>query len=234
MSVAFRIRQNHELAGYVYLHDDFTGGLESASANGNIGETGWRADPSDLANWVASESNHPGIIRLSTDPTTNDFTCISRFANGTGQAANEGLHLPSQVQGFSWVARLNQITSVRAFLGLTVEPLEPDQSQVDSVGVAFDSASDTNWMLQTRSASPTRVSTGVPVVAGNWYHFDLWQPVPGRWAVAVNGIGNTVSSTNIPTSLLQPYAGCTTLANAVKSLDVDYWDLTAGFLRRYT
>lgn len=103
------------------LYDEFVGGL---TTTGNIGALGWSAVTIGATGTIAADASstpHFGIIKLSSNATTqNEGSTLALLTAGT----NAPLPNIGVVDGwtFTWIAKLGQTTTTRFRVGAEVTP----------------------------------------------------------------------------------------------------------------
>jgi hypothetical protein len=95
----------------------------------------------------------------------------------------------------------------------------------------YNSAVGANWLIKTASGGTrTTTDTGVAVTAGEWHRLLITVNAAGTSVeFSLNGAVIGTITTNIPTGVLTPSIGCTSLAGVVEQLFVDYFKMWKRF-----
>ena len=197
----------------VQLQEDFLGG---STASGAIGRHGFGSGGGSTTS-LASEANHPGIVRRDTSASSGTVTSLSLYP-----ASSSALD-PAWPTDELWIVRLNTNdanTTVR------VGSLSAFGSSPPSHGMYFEKLdADTNWFCVTRAGGvQTRVDSGI-AVGTDWVTLRRQRTAAGVTfmigAVAVGGL----FTTTIPTALLNPTVQIVNSAAASKTIDIDYFQI---------
>lgn len=172
----------HSAAKHMRLSDEFNSGT---TGSGQIGSLGWRlcgSTTTPTAAPVASETDHPGIARITPGTQTSGYqTALLTFgANQIGLTAKL-----SNIDEWLWIVRCNGTPDKDMRIGILSTPLgEP------TAGVYLEKlAADTNWFAVVRqdgAASVTRVDTGVAFTASAWINVSARRGTTG-WIFKLNG-----------------------------------------------
>jgi hypothetical protein len=206
---------------YVLVRDDFltNQGGEYEWAGKSDGGAGSHAK-------VASEVDHPGISQLTTNAASGAAYALVFGEYGGGGV---GTILASEWFEATFIFNAPSITSDRIRVGLL--PTGAEATDVPSQGIYLEyiAGTDTNWMLVTKSGgAETRASTGVAATTG-WWRIALLRKsstmVGLRIGNVVNDNTQATSTTNIPTTLLNPSFVIKTTTASAKTLKADLFQL---------
>lgn len=204
------------------IRDDF---LNGSTTSQTIGEQRWYLSGVGVtAAQQAAEQHHPGIYRIDTGSTINT---VGSFRLGGGNT-----HVIDADNYFDmlWIVRPGQIdanTQIR--IGLSSDSV----GDAPSNGVYLERlGTDTNWFGVGRSGgSQSRADTGVAAAAG-WHALRARRVSSTVVAFSVDGAAEVLVSSNVPTSSLCVMFQLKTLTGAAKTMDVDFFELSAAGLIR--
>lgn len=218
---------------YVYLTDEFVGGLNGTldDTNAGIGALGFKvtdvvgaADSDvDIVTTQAKLEGHPGIISLNTGPTTpaaaDEAGLTLKGAVTSDGTVGQIVYVGAQVQ-------FPSVTAVEFNFGLFAPALGAGRD-TDSISFELDvSASALLRAVAVKSSSATDVSTGLTPVIDVWYTLEIvWA---GKTAsFFVNGDFITeIATANVPNDVaLVPGFKVTTETTAEKSVLIDWFAL---------
>lgn len=202
-----------------YMTDDFAG---TGAYTGSVffwGQLKWRhgggVDPSA----VASEDNHPYIIRMSTTSTDDSSEILYLGVINNNNGISHGTLTGNTGWEHKFIVRPNTATA-RYAIGLAVN----DMWQDEGVYLEYDSDTDTNWMFVTdNGGSATRTSSGVPFVAGNWITVRVFSDTLGGVKIAVNSTVSSQITSTLPDTSITPMMYIQARSAAVKTMDVDWY-----------
>jgi hypothetical protein len=175
---------------------------------------------------VASVANHPGIVELTTNAASGAAYALVFGEYGGGGV---GTILASEWFEATFIFNAPSITSDRIRVGLL--PTGAEATDVPSQGIYLEyiAGTDTNWMLVTKSGgAETRASTGVAATTG-WWRIALLRKSPTMVGLRIGNVVNdntqATSTTNIPTTLLNPSFVIKTTTASAKTLKADLFQL---------
>jgi hypothetical protein len=210
------------ISGFV---DDFDCGT---GLSGAIGRENWSLNLSGSGSGaaIASETQHPGLYRLSTGATLNS---VAGLYNTAGPYLND-------VDECEFIFRIgSSLASVQygVFLADTVALTG------NVVGVIFNSAVDaTNWTTyKTVAAANTTASFSKAAVASEWWRAFFKRTGSGAFDLTIERMSDNTSATVSVSGLtLAAYTNvqfrCVGLTTANKTMDPDYFRLNSEVLTR--
>lgn len=215
--------------------DDFISG---GTTSGTIGALGWTL-LAGTASYIPSETDHPGILRLTTGTSTGDVAAIA-----LGGAATGGVVLPDSGWDLIYVFRANDFTDTNIYIGLASELSfagSPNGGPSEFIG--FTRRSTDTWFAAKvfdgyvqQGATSNYDGTNRLLLAE-----DAWNRVRirRRSTSAIGFTGGTALtadapnfgiearlSTGIPTAATWPIFYIRTATTAAKSIDIDVFRMT--------
>ncbi len=222
----------YDLRTAAHWEEDFIGDV----ADGLIGELHWaRAGAGSTVVGVASEANHPGIVRGTTAATTGSH-CTVCLLHGTGGTPDRWLLGAEDFYSY-FVFRLpatdaNTIARV-GFSETRVGGTPTGGFYIEKL------AADTQWFAVSRAGgTQTRVGTAMGTVTANaWVGLQIHKRADGQVGFSITDAQHWmqaphVISTNVPSGALFPMFQIETAANAAKTMDVDAFSLNLHGLVR--
>jgi hypothetical protein len=207
----------------------FTGGSQTfaiAAGSANdvwTGSGNWTSESSSgtgTITAVAGETDHPGILRLSTSGTLNAQVALHRgFKSITGLATIQA----NQVFRAQFIIRLNSTASVAAVIGLATGTF----ALTNEITFNYSSAAGTDWTATTSAASSSTTTPNTSVAAStNWVRLTIQQTTVGTVEFYVNATLVATRTTNVPGGVpLVPFIRIITLTGSAKTIDVDWFAL---------
>jgi hypothetical protein len=208
------------------LVEDFDAGIATTGA---IGRNGWVLNllNTGAGASIASESQHPGIYRLSTGATSGSVA---------GLYLNNGPYI-DDLNELEIVFRIGAITTAQYgfYFADTIGIV------TNVVGIIFDTAAlHTSWHVWKEVAGVGGYSTDiVTVVAANeWYYARFKRTGSGALDVTVrrtsDGSSGTVSVTGLTlTAYSTPQFRAVNSAAANRTMDADYYRCDSSVLTRF-
>jgi|GEM_PF-6654544 len=195
--------------------DEFTAGLTSSTA---VGDLGWPTTGSIVEK--AGETNHPGILTLSTTAIANAVSSLQRnFMYLTDEGRVSLLMRPlsgSTVMGFRFGLLDTQLT------------LETSKG----VYFSFLAESSANWRTVTRDGSGiTRNTSATAYTPGSWYLLEIVKSGTD-YLFYINSVLKATHTTNIYAGSVRPMIVLLTREAVAKSVDLDWYYSGTGTLTR--
>lgn len=223
LAAAINLLEGTYAIGSALLRDDFSsGGLATLQ----IGEIGWALVLTSTGSVIArdGETDHPGIIRLSTGATSGSTAQIGVRGAGTG------IFVPAAFFDLTLFARLNTndaSTTIRFGLATTWN------SNPDVRGIYMEKlAADTSWFGVCRDAS-TQTRTAALIACNTSFHkFRIRRVSATQIGFTIDAGTEVLLNTNVPTAALQPFFQIVNTAAADKTADIDYMQLIVPGLAR--
>jgi hypothetical protein len=204
----------------VFLRDDFFGGGTGANP-GFWSELQWRSTGSATGTYgvVASESNHPGIFRITTTATSGNWQFLGLEGNGGTSGGFTYTDAANGAQDHLFVVR-----PVDAGGKYAIGFLKGDFDSDEGIYLAYDSAIDTNWMFCTSYGStPTRTDSGVAFVANAWVKVRIISDTSGYVKIRVNSTTSSNINSTLPDTAISPGIYVKTNSAAARSIDIDFY-----------
>lgn len=178
------------------------------------GELNWNKHHLPYITELASEANHPGIIRVAADAVANDFAAFM-----LGQSSLPTI-IPAEVEQATYIVRPQDITSMNLRFGFSDVPLAPTVY----ARFVFSSGTSAFWRLETAQGGTSTVTTSAITVASNtWYKLDIMQVTAGSWTFYINDALVATHTTNVPTSAFSPYMMWGPTDGTLRYVDIDYF-----------
>ncbi len=212
------------------LRDDFIGGANNSF--GQIGELQWASANASGSSGgsavnLAPESNHPGIIRLTTGTTSGYAYTMSLGWSGSGFSEVARFDDLSVVANwdFRFIVRMNDTSNSTIRVGLmddfnTAQP-------ANGIYWEFIGGTDTYLSRVTRAAS-SQTKTASTTAPSTWHVLRLWSTSANTIRASVDGIELASTTLTVPTADLAPCIVIVTNNNAAETMDVDFF---AGKIR---
>lgn len=228
---------------WIYLVDEFMGGIRAAGAVQGAGELGWSvAGPSASSYNVGQpELGRPGSIKdLRTGSTSGNHAYLI-LGSGTGNG--EGDVHPGQFSsrtGWSLEFDLRTSSDVsNIYLGVGVyiaqQPaIEAPNTRARMTLECDTSASDTTWKLRTYDGTNTSVvDTGVTVTASTNYRLRIEWSSAGKIRAVVDGGSPTTEITNyLPTAAGYGHIAWAVMTHTSAERHIGNYDRFAAKLQR--
>jgi hypothetical protein len=203
------------------FHEEFD--LGSTSAGGFVGRAGWSwtvAGTGSVPFQTAGNLTHPGIAGGTCGAAVNAWAMINTLAP---------TFLPDSLSFMEWMVQPFTASGILYWFGLC------DAINVttnNTVMATYDTLSaHVNWMLRRDTAAASSiVSTGVPVIALNWYKMRFDRTASGAWTLTVtnmtSGATGSASVTGAPTStaMYMEALAYNRATSTLKNIVVDYVD----------
>lgn len=232
------------LAGY-HIRDDFNrAGNNPAGTWGDLlwtpNNIGAAPVPTDQAPVAETEA---GIIRLTTTGVVNQGGTLGLSATSFFRS------MPASQTGslFSCKVRIQSVTTtMRAWVGfassLVTDPAAA--AAMSLVGFRYDPLISANWMMVIKNGAGAESQVDTLALANStWRKFAIRRTMSGFqcYTQGLNGgtsdliltldsVGGLITS-NIPVVPCFPCIGVTTLANATRNIEVDFWELSGRIAR---
>lgn len=209
------------------VYEDFP----NNNGTGNqAGTHGWGVPNGGSPVFIASEANHPGIIRRSTTSTAGTLSNLNLGANQSGFFAT------GPAWEATWIFRLNQLNSNQTVrVGLNCSAASMTVQPTDGIYLECDTAecNGGNWYGAVRAASAqTRASSSVATSSTAWVKVKMEKSASNQVTFTVNG-GTPFTITNtLPTAGCNPWQVITNgTAGSAYTLDSDLMYLKATISR---
>jgi hypothetical protein len=168
---------------------------------------------------VASESNHPGIFRITTTATSGNWQFLGLEGNGGTSGGFTYTDAANGAQDHLFVVR-----PVDAGGKYAIGFLKGDFDSDEGIYLAYDSAIDTNWMFCTSYGStPTRTDSGVAFVANAWVKVRIISDTSGYVKIRVNSTTSSNINSTLPDTAISPGIYVKTNSAAARSIDIDFY-----------
>lgn len=205
----------------VFLRDEFMGG--GTGTGPYVGsELQWRTYASGTGSYgnLIGEANHPGIMRVTTSATDDNYQVFALTGIGSNAAAIDPTDAVNGAQDHLFVVRPMDATA-RYAIGL----LKGEFDTEEGIFLERDPDIDTNWMFVTSpgGATRTRTDSGVPFVATNWVKVRVFSDTVGGVKIRVNSTTSANITATLPDSKITPGIYIQTRSAATKSLDIDFY-----------
>lgn len=206
--------------GYRFQDDFLSGNVTT----GSLGNLGWGTGGGVAATSPVSEANHPGILQRSTGGSSGQTAYLHlAFTQGDLLAGSADM---------TFLVRLNTNdadTLVRVGSMYLINTTPTD-------GLYFEKLdADTNWFYVTRAASGqvgSRTDTGIAVSTG-WITMRIVRNASATVAFYLNGAYIGQQTANIPSAQgTTPGLQITNSAAAIKTIDIDYFEITTTGMTR--
>jgi len=202
----------------IELQDEFTSGT---GVTGFVGNLGWGVG-NGTTSILTSEVNRPGIYRRDTSAVSGTITTTNLYPHSS---ANFAANLPHRVV---FIVRLNNNdadTLLRVGIGNSTAGNPP------GTGIYFEKANaDTNWFCVTESGGVTRTDSGVAVNTS--FNTFEYRRLSASVEFYLNGSRVCTNTTNLSSSLSNPFVQIINNAAASKTVDIDYFQLQLSGLTR--
>ena len=202
--------------------DDFISGNTST---GQLGSLGW-AFAGGAATHPAAVAGRPGIVRRDTSATSGTYAYTGGRVSSTA-----GTIFGTDLFDVTWSFRLTQTdanTQVR--VGVSADPATNPPASGLYLEKLF---ADTAWFGVSRNASAeTRTTTGSTVTANTWHRVRTRRISGTQVGVTLDGGTEVLFTTNLPNVALQPFCSIANNVATLKSMDIDYADITVTGLSR--
>jgi hypothetical protein len=211
----------------IIMNDDFFEGAEI----GEVGELGWNivGVGTETFPQVDGLSGHPGIILMGTSATSGDD--CDMFLGGTATSGALNPLLPDNDFDVTSMIRITTITSVDVVFGLSQVALNASYATNHFAGFIFDPAVSAKWRMRTRAGANTdNTSTGADVAAGTWYKLRMIK-TGSTIRFYINDVFQFAHTTNLPTNALSPHFSINTQSAAIRTMDVDWFNLRTNVVR---
>lgn len=224
------------LVTWAGFRDDFIGATANAAvttATGFSSDTGWQtsqisAGTQTIAT-VDSTWANPGQAIFSTSATSGQgITIYKGSTHGSlgNLAAQAGWEL-------NVVLLLGTTTSIAFRAGFAGTGQQAADAPTSGMWIRYDTASsDTLFTFESRSASTSTTSvTNSVAVNTSFNHFRIRSLVAGTILFSVNNGTETAISTNVPTTVQQPFFQLLTRTAGSQSATVDFFSYSAATSR---
>jgi len=213
----------------VFLRDEFMGG--GTGTGPYVGsELQWRTYASGTGSYgnLIGEANHPGIMRVTTSATDDNYQVFALTGIGSNAAAIDPTDAVNGAQDHLFVVRPVD-AGARYAIGL----LKGEFDSEEGIFLEYDSDTDTNWMFVTSPGGVTRTRTdsGVPFVANAWVKVRVFSDTVGGAKIRVNSTTSANITATLPDSKITPGIYIQTRSAATKSLDIDFYAGTSTITR---
>lgn len=206
----------------------------STTVSGSVGTNGWSSYPFGAAptfTLLTAEQDHPGIARLLT-------TAVTGQGGTLAASTSPAVHLTyGLINNDNWQAnltfRLNQVTDVRFLAGL-VDNFAVGPSTT-YLGIRFDTtAPDAHFQFVASNGGGADITLGDTGIPGDtaWHTLQMSVAKAGFILFSLDYGAPTTIGTNLPSGGLTPAFQLLTAANAMKSLDMDYFAFATPALDR--
>lgn len=203
----------------IILQDDF---LSGTVTSGSLGTLGWNASNGSNS-YIASETNHPGILRRDTSSASGTVATLQLY-QGSSNAISGALP-----RTYIFVVRLNNND---ANTTLRVGDANSVLGNPPSDGMYLEKLdADTNWFCITRTGSTqTRTDSGVAVnTSFNTFMFN--RSSTGVIFTINNAVACT-HTTNVSSAGINPMMQGINSVAASKTYDIDYFQIVYTGLAR--
>jgi hypothetical protein len=201
---------------YSQVWDDFMSGSTTTL---NIGQMGWAlvTGSGGTCALIASEANHPGMIRLSTSATSGGNVLIILYGSAT-----LGPILPADYFDMQLICRINtNDTNAQFRFGMMNNPT----SDPGADGIYFEKLyADTSWYGVTRSGASQTRTAALAATSTAWVTLRLRRVNSTTVGFSINGGTEVTATATIPTVTLIPVTQVKNNTTADKTLDLDYFD----------
>jgi hypothetical protein len=200
----------------VIIQDDF---MFTNPIDSGIGTINWMNATGATPEMMYPEVNHPGIIKIKTSTTSNNYAYISMGGNGNGF----GFHTTDMFDT-TWIVRPNH-ADANTIVAIGIAGMGSDYPMG---GYVFErNVSEANWWAVSRTfaTNHNRQDTGVAFTVGTWYKLRIRRIDASTVGFTINGgteLTTTTFMTNAASSLV---AWIKTTAAAQKTIEIDYADL---------
>jgi hypothetical protein len=186
-----RVRILDPITQAMPLCEDFISGSSSQTSGAAL--IGWISGGGGSTAWTASETNHPGIYKITSSASSGAFTYLSTRETGGGLP-----FLPGEDFDLTWILRyasgatIND-TNIRVGLMQSVTAAPTD-------GIYFEKlTTDTTWTGVTRASSAQTKSSGIgsTIAAGTFNRLRI-RKVGSNVSFSVDGGTETTQSSNVP------------------------------------
>jgi len=202
----------------IWLREEFASGAEAT--DGDLGDLGWEVIRSGAGVPVgqAGEANHPGIWRLVTGTTSDQYTLVNVSNNRASIIA-----LSSSTFESKFIARQSSCADVGVNIGWVAGGAHA-VSPTTGIYVRLDTAdADTNYQFVVGDGTEQINDTAVACNT-NWNLFRLYSTDGGTtMSLDINGSNVATETLNIPTAVLSPAFQVQTRTTADKTLDLDFF-----------
>lgn len=195
------------------------------AASGSIGELGWNLLGTGTPAYARADASFSSTVRnaLTTSAAANDRSVLS-----LGETETRDVATAAQVTILQSAVRLPALTSIRFFFGLQGTLATEPSAAADSLGMYFDSAVGSNWMLISRSGSAgSPVNSGVAVPADTGVLVTIHQATSGAFSFYAGNTRLGTISTGISTAAANLGFRLETLTTAAKTARIAYFNLEA-------
>ena len=198
---------------YVCFYDDFVSG---STASGHIGSLGWSASNSA---YLSSPPGTFGVLRVNTGSTVNSNVNLMLQSGGVVEGNYGGTTFDVMFRASSSTS-----TATVKFLWGLANSGTAQEADSDYIGIAYNSATDSNFTYVTRSGGGTenRVASGLAIDTA--YHtFRIRSTTPGTVLFSIDGGTETSVTTAVPSARLLPEFQMQNLAASNYNMDVDFY-----------
>lgn len=208
----------------VYVRDEFmAGGEDTLDVGDRAGQLGWFIGLSagDVGS-VDGEVNHPGILRLTTGTTDNNFQKIYLVEDQNGESLDD-IHNVAFDSIFYF--RLDSCTDSAIRIGFLIGNVN-DGSAERGIYLRYDSdvAADNFYFVANNGGTPEVNDTTVACNTG-WNKARIYSSVAGTINLDLNGSNVATENTQLPSTGTSPMFVVQTRSGAsvAKNLDIDFF-----------
>lgn len=208
---------DYPLATEAHMFDEFT----HASATSNT--MGWLFS-GGTGSYTAAESGRPGLFRRATSSTINTVAYTSR------SSSNSITVLPADTFSMTWIVRVNTTTNQTVRVGLNCGAVSAAQP---AAGMYFELSNAGNWYAVNRTGNvETGTNQDTTVASSTGFVRLSIRRSSTNIIFAIDGTDRITQSSNVPTSVCNPWTMITNTAGEDKTMDHDLAYLKVSGLSR--